>query len=136
MTVSGLAGPLSDLDFRFSATSSSISGMSIELFSPNFTRSAVWDAPLGSGAHFQDTYLDDEAGGERLGQPGSNTAPFASSDGVGAHTGHQQTFRCSTESILTAYGFSWFISSADLKWSLTSIELAGAQHGDLLWELS
>lgn len=76
--VRGVTGSIADLDFRFSATASEIWGLSIELRSPGFQRAVIWDAPNGDGANFQDTWLDDEASGPRLGQPGSYEAPFAS----------------------------------------------------------
>lgn len=76
--VSGLSGTVQDLDIRVSLATPVIYGTSIELWSPGFTHSVIWDAPLGTGANFQDTYLDDEADGLRLGQPGSDAAPFAS----------------------------------------------------------
>ncbi|HMS54962.1 MAG TPA: PEP-CTERM sorting domain-containing protein [Fimbriimonadaceae bacterium] len=75
--VSGVTGPIADIDVRLAMSCEDVTGVSFDLFAPNGLAGLNWNAPLGTGAHFQDTYLDDEVAGSRLGQPGSDIAPFA-----------------------------------------------------------
>ena len=76
-TVSGLSQPISDVDLRISAAHPRIDQLHFELESPVSPHFFQWNNLGVQGANFQDTYLDDEAGGARLGQPGSQIGPFA-----------------------------------------------------------
>lgn len=75
--VSGVGGPIADVDVRLAMSCEDVTGISYDLIAPSGLTGVNWNAPLGTGAHFQDTYLDDEADGSRIGKAGSNIAPFA-----------------------------------------------------------
>ncbi len=78
MLVSGLRGPLADVDVTLDITHGDVSDLALTLVSPRGTRVSLMRHAGGDGQHLTDTVLDDEAS-TAITDASSQDAPFTAS---------------------------------------------------------